>query len=148
MSKLNLTPEQFANYIAALMLDKMINMDSVISKNKEFTELMEDFKGMGGKSRLMKMYLDMPSEMRMKYKWTKKTLTGESDSIHTIRIIPESEEEKDKEKEGLVAKAIRKIKSAVGLGDSVNLTFDEAKLLQEIIEGDEDDGGISGEFSR
>ena len=140
MAKLDLTPEQFANYISALMLDKIINMDSVISKNKEFTELMEDFKGMGGKSKLIKMYLDMPSEMRMKYKWTKKTLTGESNSIHTIRIIPEEKEKVDKEKEGLIAKAIRKIKSAVGLGDSVNLTPDEAKLLQEMIEGEEDDG--------
>jgi len=137
MAKLDLTPEQFADYISALMFDKMINMDKLISNNKEFTELMEDFKGMGGKSKLMKMYLDMPSEMRMKYKWTKKTLTGESNQIHTIRLIPEEKKEVDVEKEGLIKKAIRKIKSAVGLGDSVNFTHEEAKILQEMIDYEE-----------
>ena len=141
MSKLDLTPDQFADYISALMLDKMVNMDTVISGNVEFTELMKDFKGMGGKSKLLKMYLDMPSEMRMKYKWTKKTLTGESNSIHTIRLIPEDEKVKDPEKEGLIRKAIRKIKKAVGLGDSVNLTLNEAKLLQEIINEEGEDNG-------
>lgn len=138
MAKLDLTPEQFGDYISALMLDKMMNMDEVMTGNEEFTELMKAFKGMGGKSRLMKMYLDMPSEMRMKYKWTRKTLTGESNSIQTIRLIPEEKKVKDPEKEGLIRKAIRKIKKAIGLGDSVNLTTDEAKLLQEII--GEDDG--------
>jgi len=137
MAKLDLTPEQFGDYISALMLDKMINMDDVMSNNEEFTELMKDFKGMGGKSKLMKMYLDMPSEMRMKYKWTRKTLTGESNAIQTIRLLPEEKKVKDPEKEGLIRKAIRKIKKAVGLGDSVNLTSDEVKLLQEII-GEDD----------
>ena len=144
MAKLDLTPDQFANYISALMLDKMINMDTVIPGNEKFTELMEDFKGMGGKSRLMQMYLAMPSEMRMKYKWTKKTLSCESNSIHTIRLMPCDKKEVDKEKEGFIAKTIKKIKKAVGLGDSVNLTLDEAKLLQEIIDYDEEgeeDGG-------
>jgi len=44
MAKLDLTPEQFGDYISALMLDKMINMDDVMSNNEEFTELMKDFK--------------------------------------------------------------------------------------------------------
>ena len=137
MAKLDLTPDEFADYVSAFMLDKILNMDDVAPGNVEFTELMQDFKGMGAKTKLLKMYLDMPSEMRMKYKWTKKTLSCDSSSIQTIRILPCGKEVKNKEKEGLVAKAIRKIKKAVGLGDSVNLTSDEAKLLQEIIGEDE-----------
>ena len=137
MAKLDLTPSQFADYMSAFMLDKMIN-DEVASNNKEFTELMNDFKGMGGKSRLMRNYLEMPSEMRMKYKWTKKTLTGESNTIHTIRLIPEDKKKVDKEKEGLIKKAIRKIKKVV-VGDSVELTQQEAKIIQEII-GEEENG--------
>lgn len=136
MAKLDLTPEQFADYISALMLDKMINMDDVISNNEEFTELMYDFKGMGGKSRLMKMYLDMPSAMRMKYKWTRNTLTGDSNTIHTIRIMPEDKKEKDTEKEGLLKKAIRKVKRVI-VGDSVSFTPEEAEVLKEMIDYEE-----------
>jgi len=132
MAKLDLTPEQFGDYIAALMLDKMINMDDVMSNNEEFTELMKDFKGMGGKSKLLKMYLEMPSEMRMKYKWTRKTLTGDSNAIQTIRIMPEEKKKEDPKKEGLIRKAIRKIKKIV-IGDSIDLTQEEAKIIQEII---------------
>lgn len=140
MAKLDLTPEQFGDYISALMLDKMINMDDVMSNNEEFTELMKSFKSMGGKSSLMKMYLDMPSDMRMKYKWTRNTLTGKSNSTQTIRLLPEEKKKKeDPEKEGLFKKTIRKIKKAVGLGDSINFTSDEVKLLQEII-GEDDNG--------
>jgi len=122
------------------MLDKMINMDDVMSNNEEFTELMKDFKGMGGKSKLLKMYLEMPSEMRMKYKWTRKTLTGDSNAIQTIRIMPEEKKKEDPKKEGLIRKAIRKIKKAVGIGDSVSFSTEEAKIIQEIIgyeEGEE-----------
>lgn len=140
MAKLDLTPEQFADYIVALMLDKIINMDDVISENKEFTELMEDFKGIGAKSKLMKVYLNMPSEIRMKYKWTRETLTGESNVIHVIRIIPVEDK---KEKEGLIKKALNKIKSSI-LGDSVKFTKEESDIIKEIIGEGEEDGRISG----
>ena len=136
MAKLDLTPEEFGDYISALMLDKMINMDDVMSNNEEFTELMQDFKGMGGKSKLTKMYLDMPSEMRMKYKWTRKTLTGESNSIHTIRIIPEEKKVKDPEKEGLLRKAIRKIKKVM-MGDAVKFTAEDTRILNEMFDYEE-----------
>jgi len=86
------------------------------------------------------MYLEMPSEMRMKYKWTRKTLTGDSNAIQTIRIMPEEKKKEDPKKEGLIRKAIRKIKKAVGIGDSVSFSTEEAKIIQEIIgyeEGEE-----------
>lgn len=133
MAKLDLNPEEFADYISALMFDKIINNEEVISNNDDFSDLMDDLKGSGAKSKLMRYYLDMPSSMRMKYKWTRDTLTGDSDQIHTIRIMPEVKKKKEKEKEGLAKRAIRKIKKSVGLGDSVRFTEEEANLLEEII---------------
>jgi hypothetical protein len=108
MAKLNLTPSEFADFVASFILDKMINPDEIIIENEDFTKLIEKTSKLGAKPLFMKYYLDMTADQRLYYKRFKSTIEPGATSKSVIDVKPE--ETKVKSGSGLTNFAKKAIK--------------------------------------
>jgi len=112
MAKVNLTPEEFGDFIAIFLLDAIVH-DDILAHNEEFRELMANLKGKGAKPVLIQYFLSLPSQLRTDYKRMKPTMLRDkgqdaSDIIIRRKKSKEKEEEKEK-KTSLLRKAVKAV---------------------------------------
>lgn len=136
MATLLLTPDEFADIALLFLADKAINPDKVAIGNEAFDTFMEKNAGQI-KNKLLKYYLDSPSQRRIDYKLIKKVFTDPKAGLQTIRIGPTkvvkgARVEKKKAK-GIIKRLVKKILK------KEELEQDEINLLVEFLE--EDDNG-------
>jgi hypothetical protein len=113
MAKVNLTPEEYGDFVAIFLLDAIVH-DDILAHNKEFRELMDNLKGKGAKPVLIQYFLSLPSELRTKYKRMKPTMLRDKGEDQSDIIIRRSKakEKKEAEKEkkpGLIRKAVKAV---------------------------------------
>jgi hypothetical protein len=109
MAKLNLTPSEFADFVAAFIFDKMVNPDEIIIENEDFTKLINRISSLGSKPHFMKYYLDMTADERLNYKRFKSTIEPGATSKSVIDVKPE--QAKVKTGSGLTSFAKKAIKT-------------------------------------
>lgn len=146
MSKVNLEPEEFGDFVAIFLLDSIVNPEVLVG-NDEYQEFIDKMKGRGMKSTLVKYYFAVPSSMRVKYKRIKPVLL-DADDQGVINIRKKGKEiakkgEKDaKKKEGVFAKVKRGVKKIIKKLTGEDIDEKELNMLIEqiMIELEEDNG--------
>lgn len=126
MSKINLTPNEFADLVAIFLFDKLLHPDEVVPNNVEFNKLSEAMKNKGMKPLLMNYYMDLDANMRTDYKRIKDTLDGTSTDAAVINI--KAERAKKEKKPGLIRKTIQKLLK------KEEISAEEEKMLLEVFE--------------
>ena len=131
MATLLLTPDEFADIALLFLADKAINPDKVAIGNEAFDTFMAR-NAQQIKNKLLKYYLDSPSQRRIDYKLIKKVFTDPMAGLQTIRIGPTEKVkgarvEKSKAK-GLIKKLVKKLLK------KEELEQDEMNLLLEFLE--------------
>lgn len=115
MSKINLTNQDFADFLVALLLDALRNPDEIIDENERWKELVERLDSLGFGSPLVRYYVKMPSENRMLYKRFRKFFKDDSNQKFIIQLEQDKDDEKSKTDKykikDIVKKAIRMINS-------------------------------------
>jgi len=129
MAKVSISPEAFGDFVVSFLLDKTIHPDEVIPGNEQFNKFIKDMKGKGIKSPMIQYYLTMDSNMRLYYKRVKPTFEGDRNSNSVIYLMPHMD--KEKEKEGIIKRTIKKLLK------KESITNDERDLLLEYIEEEE-----------
>lgn len=109
MGKVNTSPAQYCDITVAFLLDKMLHMEEIAPSNEDFNKLMENLKGKGMKSILLKYYLSMDPQIRLYYKRIKPSLEVEGRGNSVINIMPFLGREEEDEKEGIIKRALRKL---------------------------------------
>ena len=89
--KINVTQDQFCDLVVSFLLDKVMNPEKVIPDNEEFNEFVDDLRRGGLRPKAIAYYMNMDSEMRVKYKLLKPVLLGKKD---TGNVYIKYEEEK------------------------------------------------------
>jgi hypothetical protein len=132
MSKVIVDTNEFADLIIVFLYDKLLNPTEVVTENEKFDLLTSKLYGKGLRSMFMKYYLDLPADMRIRYKRLKKVFTGEAKNA-LIRINKAKEVEKEEEEEGKVLKGIKKAitKAAKTLAAGNELDDEELDLIVE-----------------
>ena len=114
MAKVNLTPEEYGDFVAIFLLDAIVH-DDILAHNTEFRELMDNLKGKGAKPVLIRYFLSLPSNLRTDYKRMKTTMLrdkGQDQSDIIIRRDQSKEKEIEAEKEkktSLLRKAVKAV---------------------------------------
>jgi hypothetical protein len=72
--KVNLTPEEFSNFVASYLLDCLLHIDE-INMSDDFREIVDVLDNKGMKSFLLMKYLKMDSNERLNYKRIRKSVT-------------------------------------------------------------------------
>jgi hypothetical protein len=137
MPKVNLSPDEFGDFVAIFLLDSLVNPEVLIN-NDEYREFAGKLKAKGMKSALVKYYFNVPSDMRVKYKRIKDVLiTGEDNGVINIQKRGEGVKlapglKPKKKKEGLLKKIRRGVEKAVKkvTGEEIEQT-----QLQMLVEG-------------
>jgi hypothetical protein len=86
--KLNLTPKEYSDFTAIYLLDYIINEDE-FALNDAFAELMDNLKGKGAKSVLLRYYLNLPASLRMQYRRVRGSLIGKKPGDTLLKIEKE-----------------------------------------------------------
>ena len=92
MPKINVTPKEFADFSLIFLLNKILKPDEVVDGYEEFDEFGDTLTKKGMRSILLKYYLGLESNMRVKYKRIKDVFEGD-DGSYIINI--NNKEEKD-----------------------------------------------------
>ena len=126
MATLNLNNKEFANLVIIFLLDSITNPEQATSEN-----LLNFLNKHGStiKPALLKQYLNMDSEIRLKYRRISGVFSGADKSIQQIRISPELESEKPEKKEGKIKKIVKKV--AKKLLTKEELTQEDIEILME-----------------
>ena len=83
--KVDLTPEEWGDFVAIFLLDSMVHED-ILYDNEEFRKLVDNLAGKGAKSVLLKYYLDLPSNQRVDYRRVRDSLIGKKVSDTLLKI--------------------------------------------------------------
>ena len=94
MASTNLTKDEFADYVVAFLLDKMIKPKEILPQNEDFNKLTKDMKSRGLDKLLLFYYLNSNALVRSKYKATRKVFTPGSKDALTLGIRGGVEKEK------------------------------------------------------
>jgi len=68
MPRLSIDTDEFADYVAAFLLDKMNNMDTVVPGNENFNDFCEILKHKGTRATLITYYMHMDPQTRVRYR--------------------------------------------------------------------------------
>ena len=129
MAKINITANEFPNFVVSFLFDKILHPEEIVPGNKEFNKFMEVMAFKGMKPILMKYYLDMDANERLKYKRIKDIFDMTANTSSVINISPSEKEIEVKKKKGkMVTKIIRKL-----IGAS-KVSKKEINILNEYIE--------------
>lgn len=79
MSQIHLTPDEFADLAMAFLLDAIRN-EELLEDNEEFRLFLKSMDNKGMKSELMKRYLRMDGESRLRYKKIQDVFRGGNSS--------------------------------------------------------------------
>jgi hypothetical protein len=131
MSKINVTPNEFADLVAIFLFDKSLHPNEVVPNNVKFNELTDAMRGKGMKPLLMNYYMDLDANMRTDYKRIKDTLDGTSTDTAVINI--KEKKAKKEKKPGLIRRAIKKLLKKEEISD------EERELLLEALDDEEND---------
>ena len=132
MGKVNVNPAQWEDFLVAFLLDKMLHMDTIVPSNEDFNKLMENLKGKGMKSILLKYYLSMDPQIRLYYKRVKPSLELEGRGNSVVNIMPFLGREEEEEKGGIIRRALRKLLRRE------SITQEEENLLTEELLNEEE----------
>ena len=128
MATLNLTSSEFGDIAMIWLFDQVMNPEQV--QNENLKEFIDNHRSKI-RTPLMKYYLDSDSEKRLKYKRIKGIFDGSASAIQQIRIGPDEEINKLKDKkDGLVKKVIKKVLL------KQSLSIEDEQMLKEIIDND------------
>ena len=106
MASVNITKEQFVDYIVAFLLDKTYKSDVILPDYDAFNELMKQLKARGIDNILLNYYINSNPEIRSKYKATRKVFKkGNKDSL--IMNI-KGEVEREKKTKGTLKSLVKK----------------------------------------
>ena len=129
MAKINIIANEFPELVVPFLLDKLLHPEEIVPGNKEFNKLSEILKLKGMQPILMKYYLKMDANQRLKYKRIKDIFDMTASVSSIVNISPgEKEVEVKKTKSKMVGKIIRKL---IGAG---TISKKEMNLLNEYIE--------------
>lgn len=106
MSQINLTPEEFPDFVVAFIMDNFKN-EELLRDNPLWAEYVKNLKSKGVEAHTIKYYLHMDSETRLKYKRIAKVFSGEVQSSK-IQIQPNETEDKKRQKKNSKLKRIIK----------------------------------------
>lgn len=79
MAGVRLTPDEFADFVVAFLLDNIMHPDEILPGNVEFDYITDKMKNSGLRSPLLSYYIDTSSITRGKYKMIRRSFTGEDD---------------------------------------------------------------------
>ena len=117
MAKVKLTPEEWGDFVMVFLLDSIVH-DGILDENPEFRDMIEEFKKKGVKSKLLKYYLSLPADIRMRYKRMKPVMlqeTGEEQGDIAIRkkattVLKKAVKKVEKgKKKSLLRKAVKAV---------------------------------------
>jgi len=128
--RINVDSNEFADIVASFLFDKLLYPDKVVANNDLFNDFMEKMNGKGAKSILMQYYLNLSTDTRVNYKRIKDVFK-DGNKTHEIRISSEEQKENEKEKSGLVRKAVKIVKKLL---KKEEVSIEELNLLLETIE--------------
>ena len=87
MPKITETPEQFFDITVLFLYDMMINIDHSVLKRDDILKMIEMFNKRGLKTKFMKHYLSLDSQLRIEYKRIKEIFYNpKGGSLTTINI--------------------------------------------------------------
>jgi len=131
---MTLTPSEFSDFVAAFILDKMINPDEVVIENDDFTKLIKKVAGQGAKPLFTKYYLDMSADDRLNYKRFKDTLEPGSNRKSVVEVRPKKIEiKKDSGLTDVARNAIKKLLLQNTTEENANILLEKYK--EEILNG-------------
>jgi len=114
MAGIKLTPDEFADFVVAFLLDNIMQPGEILPNNIEFDYITDKMKNGGLKAPLLSYFIDTSSITRGKYKMIRGSFTGK-DKQNTIVISGEPEAKiPDDEKttiKNIVKQTLRVIKS-------------------------------------
>ena len=86
MPKINVTAKEFADFSLIFLLNKILNPEDFVSGYEDFDDFADMLSNKGLKSLLLKYYLGLNSNMRVKYKRIKDVFEGNVDNNYVINI--------------------------------------------------------------
>lgn len=110
MSQIHLEPDEFADLAMAFLLDA-IRDETLLKDNEEFRAFLKSMDNKGMKSELMKRYLHMNGESRLRYKKIQDVFRGGNSS----KINIEQDRSLEDSKETVTDKIVGVAKKALGL---------------------------------
>jgi len=126
MSKINVTPGEYADIVVCFLLDKMLHPDEVIPLNKDFNKYMKKMSGKGMKPVSLNYYLNLNANIRVFYKRIKKVFEYDQNQSAIIHIWPsKKDKEKSAKKDNILKRAINKLLM------KDDITEEERQLLTE-----------------
>ena len=135
MSKITVSPEDFSDVVVSYLFDKMLNPDEVTTGNEDFNKLVDDMNKKGMRPLLMKYYLNMDGNDRLKYKRIKDTFDPDLERDSTIQIRPSlsKSDKKDNKITGLLKTAAKKLlKQGKVTPEEAKLIVEELDLTEEV----------------
>jgi len=121
MAKVKLTPSEWGDFVLVFLLDAIVH-PKILDENPEFRDMVDEMSTKGLKSNLLKYYLSLPGDIRIKYKRLKPTMLqakGEDQADIMIRrpattTLKKAMKKVEKgKKKGLIRKAV---KAVTGVG--------------------------------
>ena len=130
MATLSLTTKEFADVAMIWLFDQVMNPEQIT--NETLAEFVREHKGKL-KTPLMAYYFDTDSQRRFDYRRISGIFDGSDKSTQQIKINPDTEsKEKEKKKEGLVKKIIKKVLA------KEELTLEDMIMLKEVQDADDE----------
>lgn len=112
MASIRVTPDEFADFVIAFLLDSMMRSDKVLDENDEYHYIIRKMERAGLKSQLLSYFLDTSAITRGKYKIISKSFTGEeSQNSIVISGTPTSSYDDKTTIKNIVKQTLRLIKS-------------------------------------
>ena len=106
MAAVNLSKEEFADYIISFLLDKMITGDEILPDYDPLNKLIKQLKSRGVDKLLLSYYISSGPLVRNKYKANRKVFTVNNDDTLTLGV--RGSVEKEKKTKGTLKSLVKK----------------------------------------
>lgn len=131
--KLNLSPDEFIDFIILFLLDIMTNKDMLVLKTSSKAQAISSkFKSLGIKSILMLLFFTVDANLRTRYKQVRDVFDKKSSNQHSIYISQDANYLKkinNKKEVSAVKKAISTTIKTLNAGKDINPR--NLQLIQE-----------------
>ena len=112
MASANIKKDEFADFLMAFLLDKILHPDKVLPEHEEFNGLIKKMEQKGLRPLLMYYYMGIEPNVRSKYKMISKTLRGGNKESFMINAKGEVSKKEKSTFKDVVKKALRLIKAS------------------------------------
>jgi hypothetical protein len=111
MATINLSKEEFVDFIVAFLLDKIMKGDEILPSHEDFNDLAKVMKSRGVDKNLLSYYIKSSAMVRGKYKNDRKVFTANNKEPLTLGIKGDVKVDRETKKtlQHVVKKALRMI---------------------------------------